>query len=329
MTLPKFTRAARMHAPGSPSVLLFEEAPLPSLQPHEIFIAVEAAGINYPDLLLRSGKLPVKSLPHTLGFEAAGTVLAVGSAVRGVAVGQAVAAELPAGGGYAQHAIADAARVLPLDGGLKADQAMALLTAGRTALLMLRHARLARGETVFIPAAVGGVGSLAVRLAKNLGARVIAGVGSESRVPQAQALDADAVVVYDSEGWADDVREFTDGQGAEVVLQATGGLMGGESLMALAPRGRLVLYGADTVVDPEALSAGQVRSLIAQSQSFSGFGLMRVPEPARRAAFAELAQAVQSNALPLSLQHFPLAQAAEAHARMDARKLDGKGVLLP
>jgi NADPH2:quinone reductase len=186
---------------------------------------------------------------------------------------------------------------------------------------------VSKGDVIFIPAALGGVGSIAVQLSKTFGARVVAGVGSDEKRERALVLGADWAVAYSRDGWADEVRRVTDGKGADVVLQTSGGTMGSESLRALAPLGRLVMFGADNVVRPEALSANQVRSLLALGQSLSGFALMRTPEAVRRDALAELAERVASKTLSLPIQRFALSDVATAHQALEARRTVGKVVL--
>jgi NADPH2:quinone reductase len=325
--VPFITRAVRIHRVGGPEVLAIEDVALAGPGPNEVRIAVEAAGVNYPDLLLRSGALPVHALPYTPGFEATGTIEAVGAAVRGLRIGMRVSADLPRGGGYASHVIAEASAVCPIPNALTSDDAMALWITGRTALLLLRHARVAKGDVIFIPAALGGVGSIAVQLSKTFGARVVAGVGSDEKRERALVLGADWAVTYSRDGWADEVRRLTGGKGADVVLQTSGGAMGSESLRLLAPLGRLVMFGADNVVRPEALSANQVRSLLALGQSLSGFALMRTPEAVRRDALAELAERVASKTLSLPIQRFALSDVATAHQALEARRTVGKVVL--
>jgi NADPH2:quinone reductase len=312
-----------MHATGGPDVLVLESFDLPDeLAAHEVRVAVAAAGVNYPDRLVRTGELPVPALPYTLGFEAAGTIEAVGASVTELAVGDRVLVELPRGGGYATRAIAPATAVTVIPGGLDFASALAVFVSGRTALLMLRHARVAPNETVVIPSAVGSVGSIAVRLAAAMGATVIAGVGSEGKRAAALAHGAAAVVVTTG-AWADEVRRLTDGRGADVVFQS---VVGAESLRALAPFGRLVRFGAENAVHPEPLEAAQVRNLLAQGQSLGGFALMRVPAATRRLALDELATRVATHSLALDVQRFPLAEVRRGHAELDARRTTGKVV---
>lgn len=325
--VPVSARVARVYSPGGPETIVIDEVELPPLGPGDVKIAVAVAGVTYPDLLQRSGALPVPSLPHTLGFEVAGTVEATGAAVSDLAPGTRVVAELPYGGGYATRVVVPASAVTPIRAAISFADAVALFVTGRTALLMLRHVRLAAGETVLVPSALGGVGSMAVRLAGAMGATPIAGVGSDGKLARARALGAAAAVNLARAGWADEILAVTGGRGADVVLQATGGDVGRESLRALAPLGRLVLFGADNVVHPEPLAADQVRALISQGQSFGGFALMRIAPDVRAHAFTELADRVASGKLPLELARYPFDNVCRAHADLSARVTSGKVLL--
>jgi NADPH2:quinone reductase len=315
-----------MHATGGPDIFTLEPIELPPLGPRDVRIAVAAAGVNYADRLVRSGALPAPALPHVLGYEVAGVVDALGAEVTELALGARVAAELRQGGGYATHAIAPAELVIPLPDGLEYADALALVISGRTALLMLRHARVAPNETVVIPSALGGVGSIAVQLATSLGAIAIAGVGSAAKRGAALALGASAAVVFEP-GWADAVLAATAGAGADVVFQSTGGELGAESLRALAPGGRLVMFGADNVVHPDPLASAQVRGFLAKGQTVGGFSLLGQPVEVRRRAFDELARRVTSHTLAPVIQRFSLAEVSRAHADLDARRTTGKVVL--
>jgi NADPH:quinone reductase len=134
---------------------------------------------------------------------------------------------------------------------------------------------------------------------------------------------------YSRGDWSDEVRRHTGGKGADVVFQSTGGTIGTESLRALAPQGRLVMFGADNVVDAEGLSAEQVRALIRQGQSLGGFAYLQTADAEQRAAFTELAELVTSGGLPVDVERFPLSRVEAAHAAMEARRTVGKIVLVP
>lgn len=323
-------RAIRVHRAGGPEVMALEEVPTPQPGPGEVRISARAIGLMYVDLLARAGRIPVPP-PFTPGFELVGVVDAVGPEVRGLTVGTRVAGALLAPGAYAEQVVVPAAQVTALPEPLGDVEALALLFQGPTALLALRlGGRLQAGESVFLPAAVGGVGSLAVQLAKRLGAKVIAGASSAEKRRLALELGADAAVDYTRDGWADEVKAATGGKGADVVLEMLGGKTGDESLRALAPGGRLVVFGADNVLNPTGLTAEQVVGLLRKGQSFAGFSVTNAPESAQRAAREELVSATAGGTLRvIAGERFPLADAAGAHRAMEARRTTGKVVLVP
>jgi NADPH2:quinone reductase len=136
-------------------------------------------------------------------------------------------------------------------------------------------------------------------------------------------------VVVARPGWADVVRKLTDGRGADVVFQSTGGEVGHESLRTLAPLGRLILFGADNVAKPEPLTADEIRVLASQAQSIGGFALMRIPADVRARAFHELVERIASGELEVDITRFPLDAAREVHAALSARATVGKVLLEP
>lgn len=340
MTSPSTMRAIRLHRFGGPEVLALEEIPTPQPGSGEILIRIETAAVNYADLMRRrNDPYPFPTpLPFVPGGEVAGTVERLGDGVDGPPIGTPVFAVLgrDGSGGYAEHAVTAAAQVIPIPPGVGADEASTIMVAGTTAVLALREAgRLAAGETVLLPGAAGGVGSYAVQIAKRHGARVIAAAGTTAKREAALALGADHVVDSAAADWPERVRDLTDGRGADVVLEATGGPDGAASLRCLAPFGRLVVIGA-TSGQPIELDAGATRSLLydpALNQAVTGFnvGLYFGLRPdVAVAAVTELCQDVADGRVKVSIGHvLPLAEAAEAHRLLEARQVIGKVVLHP
>jgi NADPH2:quinone reductase len=291
---------------------------------------VRAAGLNFTDLGQREGRLlGTPPLPFVPGLEAAGLVDAVGPSVRGLAPGTRVVALLPNQGAFAQYAIAPASAVLPIPDAVSFEQAVALPAQAPTALLGLREgARLREGESVFIPSAAGGVGTLLVQLAKRLGAsRVIGGASSEPKRVLVTRLGADAVVDTSRQDWPERVREATDGRGADVVFVAGGGALPARSLQALAFRGRLVLFGAESMFDT-GWSREQMTGVMAQNQSIVGFATFTLPLEARQAALREALSLVEHGQLQAVLgQTFPLDAVSQAHRAMAERSTTGKVVI--
>jgi NADPH:quinone reductase-like Zn-dependent oxidoreductase len=330
-------KAARMHSTGAPDVLVLEEVPEPKPGPGEVLVRVESASVNFADVVRRRGApYPFPSpLPFTPGAEVAGTVVAHGPGVSDPPVGSPVFALLGNGGagGYAQYAVAPRAQVLSLPAPLDRDfdRACTLDLAGVTALQTLTDCgRLASGETVWIPAAAGGVGSYAVQIARALGAgRVIAGVGSLQKEAFVRSLGAHDVVDYSEPGWTDRVKEITGRRGVDVALEMAGGAMLERTLSVLAPYGRLVHYGTAsgerTAFDPS--------RLIPFNATIVGYYVSAwfAQRPQRAAAaFQQLVALVQSGQVDVQVgKALPLGEAAAAHRALESRAGQGKSVLKP
>jgi NADPH:quinone reductase len=324
-------KAVRFHKTGGPEVLVYEEVPDPTPQEGEVLIRIEAVGVNFADVMRRRGdEYPDPSPPpFTLGVEVAGTIAAVGKGVASVEAGSLVFAT-PGGGGYAQYVRMPAAAVVPVPGGISAVQATTLVVQGLTAALCLRKsARLVANESVLVEAAAGGVGSFAVQLAKLYGAgKVIAAASTPEKRAIAERLGADVSVDYTTPGWADTVRELTSGRGADVILEATGGETLGQALKAMAPFGRMVVYGQSSgkpaQVDPWRLTV--------PNQSVAGFYLgafLAFPDLIN-ATLAEIIGYVMAGKLSLQVgMVLPLSRAAEAHRLLEGRQTTGKVVLQP
>lgn len=328
-----------MHENGGPEVLTFETAEVPRPAAGEILVRVGSASVNWSDTMRRRGDVyPFEtSLPFTPGGEVAGTVEQLGDGVEGPPVGTPVLALAGADGstGYAQFAIADASRVVPIPDAVSEEVASTILVAGLTPLLMLSAAaRLTAGESVLIPAAAGGVGSYAVQLAKLLGAGTVIGLGSTPAKREAiLGLGADHAL-DPAEDWPAHVMEVTGG-GVDVALEATGGDALDRTLGALAPFGRCVVYGfASTqaaVLGAEATARLLYRPAL--NQSLIGFNVGAYfglrPEVAGP-AIGQLLGYVASGQLRVPVtRRMPLAQAADAHRLLETRQTTGKIVLKP
>lgn len=324
-------KAVRFHETGEPQVLVYEDMPDPTPADHEVVIRVEAAGVNFADVMRRRGDdYPEPSpTPFTLGVEVAGTVAAVGKDVTTLAVGMPVLAA-PGAGGYAQYISVPAAMVVPLPPGLDAVRAAALMAHGLTAALVLRKAaRLQPGETVLVEAAAGGVGSLAVQLAKHYGAgKVIAAASTPAKRALAEQLGADASVDYTAPDWAEQVRALTGGKGADVILETVGGDNVAEAFKALAPFGRMIFIGQSSgktsLIDPWKLTV--------PNHTLTSFYV------GAYAAFPEVIQATLGELVGLVLSGqvvlqpgtvLPLSEAAQAHRLLEGRQTTGKVVLQP
>jgi len=322
-------KAVRMHQIGGPDVLTLEEIATPVPGAGEVLIKVAAAGINYADLMQRQGVYPVAGgMPAILGFEVAGTVAALGTDVDAPLVGTRVVVGLM-GGGYAEYAVAPAATVVPIPDDLDFASATALFVQGLTAYGLLHDAaKLQAGESVLIHAAAGGVGSLAVQLAKLMDASMVVGTASSaSKLEVVRRLGADVTVNYAEPNWSEQINEATGGEGVHVILDAVGGEIGQQSLDRLGSHGRFVVYGAASG-QPTMFAAQQ---LAGNNQAVIGYSMGGAMAPERMAeAMRELLHYVVEDRLQIVVGHtFPLIEAAEAHRAMAERRTTGKVVLVP
>ncbi|HEX2173603.1 MAG TPA: quinone oxidoreductase [Dehalococcoidia bacterium] len=324
-------KAVRFHELGGPDVLRYEDVPKPLPQPGEALIRVAAAGVNYADTFFRQGKYLVKpQLPQIPGLEVAGTVVAVGDGVREVTSGDRVLALLPRGGGYAEYVTAPAASLLPVPDELELETAAAIPVQGLTAHHVLSLCgRLSPGESVLVHAAAGGVGSLAIQIARLLGAgTVIATASSQSKLDLARSLGANVTINYREEDFVPRVNEATKGQGVDVIIETVGGDVLTRSLSCLAPFGRLVVAG---MASGEASQIAAQR-VLAKNQSIVGYYLMPVIQRHGLAdqALAELMAWSADGQIQLTISQVrPLAEAAWVHEEIEARRTVGKLVLRP
>ncbi|MDX2284207.1 MAG: zinc-binding dehydrogenase [Bacteroidia bacterium] len=327
----KTMQQIRFSAYGGPEVLETAEVPVPVPGPGEVLIQIEAAGVNYSDTLRRRNTYFAPTpLPYVPGAEAVGIVRAAGAGAE-LAPGTRVLAILPAGGGYAEYAVMPAWYGVPVPPQIDPAAATAIFVQGSTAYLMLAHLTdgLA-GKSVLIHAAAGGVGSLLVQLARVLGAQtVIATAGSEAKLDLARSLGADAAVNYRQPGWPAQVTAANGGKPVDVILETVGGDIFSESFKCLAVNGRMIVYGAASgvqgVLHSEQLPNG--------GHSVLGFNLAHFIN-SRMADWQAGLGAVIGLMLEGSLQvhvahRFPLADAAQAHAAIEARETAGKVVLIP
>ena len=306
-------KAIRINETGGPEVMRLEEVEVPTPGQGEVLIKVAAAGINYADLAQRQGAyLTPTRTPMTLGFEVAGTVAALGPGVTAPAVGTRVIAFVT--GGYAEYATGSVATVVPIPDALDFTHAAAFAVQGLTAYQTLRESgRLQAGESVLINAAAGGVGTLAVQLAKLMGAGTVVGAASnEDKLALIRQLGADAAINYTQTGWVEQVQQATGGRGVDVVLEVAGGTIAEQSLQCLAPFGRMVIIGAASGERPS-FSGIQ---LMYKNLSVVGYWLTAwMSRPDRiAAAVMDLMGYLASGKLHIIVgQTFPLAEAAEAH----------------
>jgi NADPH2:quinone reductase len=306
---------------GGPEVLTAVEWPDPMPGPQQVLISVDAAGINYADTHIADGSyLSRPTLPHVPGSEVIGRT----------PDGRRVMA-VTEGGGYAEKAVVVAGLAIPVPDSVGDGEALAVLVQGLSAWHLLRTcARLAAGETVVVNAAAGGVGSLAVQLARLFGAgRVVATASTSEKRDLAQSLGADAAVDGAAEGYAERVIEANGGQRVDVVLDAVGGPVLDAALGALRPFGRLVTFGAASRQPPQPVDPTR---LMRRNLAIIGFWLapaLAVPQM-YGPPLAELLGLVADGRLrPVVGGEYPLGDARRAHEDMLARRTVGKLILRP
>jgi NADPH:quinone reductase len=322
-------RAIRISEWGGPEVLeLVEDAPVPETDEQSVLVRVSGAGINYADTHARENSYLARyELPLIPGAEVVGVVERDGA---GFTAGQRVVA-LVGTGGYAEYVAAPAAATFAIPDGVSDAAALALVIQGLTAWHLYRtSARLAPGESVVVHAAAGGVGSLAVQLARPLGAgRVIATASSEEKRALALELGADVAVDVTREDLKDALVEANLGDRVDVVLEMAGGPVFDASLGALAPFGRLVTYGIASR-EPNTVSSG---SLMRRSRGVVGFWLMhclRKPAEMIDAPLQELFERTLAGELRVvEGATYPLSEVRRAHEDLRARRTSGKLLLDP
>lgn len=321
-------RMARIEATGGPEVIQWVDVALPPPGPGEVRMRNTAVGLNFIDTYHRSGLYPVP-LPSGLGGEAAGRVEAVGEGVADFAVGDRVATFGPGLGAYSTARNVPAKTLFALPDDISDETAAAALLKGATVeFLVERCARVEPGWTVLVHAAAGGVGQIAVRWLKAIGATVLATVGHPDKVALAREAGADHVLVSRGEGVADWVRGITGGAGVEVVFDGVGKASWEGSLASVRRRGLVVSFGnASGPVEGVALGAlARAGSVYVTRPTM--FDYYVTPEE-RAAGSSRLFQMLRSGAVRADIgQRFALEDAADAHRALEAGKTTGSTVLV-
>jgi NADPH2:quinone reductase len=323
-------RAIRISEWGGPEVLeLVDDAPEPEPGEHDVLIRVSRAGINFADTHARENSYLARyELPLTPGAEVAGVAERDG---HGFTAGQRVVA-LVGTGGYAERVLAPPLFTYEVPDGVDDGQALAIILQGTTAWHLLRTcAHMKEGESVVVHAAAGGVGSLAIQLAKRWGAgRVIAAASSEDKRQLTLDLGADAAIDARAGDMKAAIEEANGGNKVDIVLEMVGGSTFDGSLAALAPFGRLVFFGMAGRERPSPVDPG---SLMQKSRSVIGFWLMHCmarPQEMLAEPIRELLEMVAAGELrPVVGGTYPLSEARRAHEDMRARKTTGKIVIDP
>ncbi len=322
------TKAIRIHAPGGPEAMRWEDVPTPEPGPDEALVQQEAVGLNYIDVYFRTGLYKAASLPLTLGMEGAGIVTAVGSEVKDVAPGDRVA-YAGAIGAYATHRVIAADRLIKLPDGIDARTGAAMMLQGMTAQYLLRRTyRVKAGDTIVVHAAAGGVGLILCQWARHLGATVIGVVSTEAKAELARANGAAHTVIGHATLPAE-VKRITGGAMVPVVYDSVGRDTFMPSLDSLAPLGLLASYGnASGPVPPFDLSVLAAKgSLFVTRPTLATYTAKRAD---LEATANDLFDVVRSGAVKIAIhQTFALKDAAAAHAALESRQTTGSTVLLP
>jgi NADPH2:quinone reductase len=313
---------------GPPSDLVLADVASPAPGPSDVKIAIEAAGLNFPDVLIVQGKYQSKPpFPFSPGAEVAGTVIEVGERVTSVKPGDRVMA-LCSVGGFAEEVSTAEASVFKIPDGMSFEDAAAFpLTYGTTYHGLVDRGALRSGETLLVTGAGGGVGLAAVQLGAALGARVIAAAGSREKLDAAVGSGATETIDYTTESLVDRVKALTNDTGADVIYEAVGGDVFDACLRGLAWGGRLLIIGFAGGRIPEI----PANRLLLKGASAVGvfWGAFAARSPAaNRANFERLFELVASGALaPKIGARYPLANVAQAMEDMADRKIVGKAIV--
>ena len=327
--LPSRMTAIAIKAPGGPEVLVPEERAVPTPAATEVLVRVRAAGVNRPDVMQRKGQYPPPpGAPDIPGLEIAGEVVAVGDNVKRWKIGDKVCA-LVSGGGYAEYCVTDEATALAVPKGFSFTDAAALPETFMTVWHnVFERGALKPGETVLIHGGSSGIGTTAIMLAKQFGAKVIVTAGSPEKCEACRKLGADVAIDYNKEDFVAATKQATGGKGAELILDMIGGDYVDRNFEAAAVEGRIVQIatqkGPKVTVD--------LRRLMLKRLTHTG-STLRARPVADKAAIARAVEAkvwplLESGKLrPVIDSTYPLDKAADAHARMETSLHVGKIML--
>ena len=323
-----------MHAwlcenPVGVEALNWKELPTPQPGKGQVLIRIQAASLNFPDLLIVQNKYQFKpELPFVPGSEYAGVIEAVGEGVTHLKAGQAVVC-LSGTGGFATHVLAPAAKCIPLPAGFPPVDAAAFIMIYATSHhALLDRGQLKAGETVLVLGAAGGVGMSAIQIAKLAGARVIAAASSDDKLAFCKRLGADGVINYNTQDMRERLKELTDGKGPDIIYDPVGGPYTEPAFRSIAWRGRLLVIG---------FAAGDIPAMKINLPLIKGASIVGVfwgdfsrREPkGGQAVMAELFQwYAQGKIKPAIDMQMPMSELKAAYARMDSRAVKGKLVLV-
>ena len=326
-----------MHAwlcenPVGVEALKWAELPTPEPKAGEVLIEIQAASLNFPDLLIVQNKYQMKPpLPFVPGSEYAGVVRAVGEGVQNLKVGQAVAC-LSGTGGFGTHTVAPAERCIPLPPGFPpVDAAAFIMTYATSWHALMDRAHLKAGETVLVLGAAGGVGTAAIQIAKAAGARVIAAASSDEKCKLCEELGADASINYSvhrpKEGLRDAIKKLTGGKGPDVIYDPVGGDFAEPSFRSIAWRGRYLVVG---------FASGPIPNLPLNLTLLKGADIVgvfwgdfsrREPEANAKMMHELAGMYAKGQIKPVIDQTLPMSELHKAYAIMGSRSVKGKLVM--
>lgn len=326
--LPEEMNAIGIPVPGGPEALVPQRRPVPVPAADEVLIRVAAAGVNRPDVMQRQGKYPPPpGAPDIPGLEVAGTIVAAGGNAHSL-VGQRVCALLP-GGGYAEYAVAPAGQCLPVPDGYDIVEAAALPETLFTVWTNLfERAFVVGGDSVLVHGGTSGIGTMAISLCRLFDITVIVTCGSDEKCQQARDWGAHHAINYRTQDFVEEVKRITGGQGVQAVLDMVGGDYVARNLQCLAEDGRHVSIAV--LGGPKATLF--LPAVMSKRLTLTGSTLRPRSSAFKTLVADELMQTVwhfvqEGRLRPAMDMRFPLAEAAKAHARMDAGEHFGKIVL--
>ncbi len=326
-------RAVQIDRFGGPEVPQLTDVPRPEPGADETLIEIEVAGVNFADIDHRRGERGT-TVPMILGTEGVGTLTEIGADVSGIAVGERVSFWNPGTPGtYAEFAIAPAARLVPVPDDIPSPAAAAMALQGLTAHALTRGMYPpSAGETCLIHSGAGGVGQIAVQLARAAGATVFRTVGSAEKADYVREIGADHAILYKETDFQDAVLELTDGKGVDVVYDGIGNDTIGRSIGSVRPRGHCILYGYKSGGFTGGPATELPLRMLARNTVFitAGVTTFYLFGPQLRARSDELFALYRSGALKLRIGgEFTLETASDAHAAMETSRSIGKLVIRP
>jgi NADPH2:quinone reductase len=319
--------AIQVKRAGGPEVLELVKLPVPEAKGAEAVVKIVAAGINFIDVYYREGRYKAV-MPFVPGQEAAGDVVAVGSNVTNLKVGDRVAYTMVLGS-YAEYSAVAADRLVKIPEGVSYQQAAAAMLQGMTAHYLSHDTYpLKKGETALVHAAAGGVGLLLVQMAHGIGARVIGTVSTEEKAKLAREAGADDVILYTQTDFEAETRRLTGGRGVDVVYDSVGKTTFEKGLDILRPRGYMVLFGGSSGPVPpfDLIQLSQKGSLYVTRPTLTHYVATREDLEMRAGAVFSM---IAAGKLKLRIAHtYPLKDATQAHRDLEARRTTGKLLLL-